>query len=210
MARPVRVSTDLVRLRAEEIRASGKFRGKRVHFGSRPPADAIAFTKAVALRLGCSVSLVKRALGGRSRSGPRRSISERAHSLARELPVDHLRQALEEIISQVARDTSPAAESALALFANESLPMSERVAPLLSYVKTPVIRKVSQTDRAEALLWKAPVQRASTQRVVTHAPEKIVRDYLLEALDASLSTPNTLGVQAKEWAQLLERELRAQ
>ena len=50
MARPVRISSDLVRLRADEIRAAGKFRGLTVHAGSRPPVGTIAFTRAVALR----------------------------------------------------------------------------------------------------------------------------------------------------------------
>ena len=210
MARPVQVSSDLVRLRSEEIRVAGVYRGKRVHFGSRPPAGCIAFTRAVSLRLGCSVSVVKRVLGGRDRSGPRRSASERARSVVHKLPADQLRQVLEEIIQLVSRETSPAAESALVIFSNESLVMSERIGPLLAFVVTkPAVQKVTQTDRAEAALWSGPPRRVPSipSRVVPI--EKIIREALVEALDASLSTPNVLGVHARQIAQDLERELRS-
>lgn len=209
MARPVRVSADLIRMRAEEIRVAGVFRGKRVHSGSRPPAGGIAFTRAVALRLGCSVSVVKRVLGGRDRSGPRRSASERARTAAHELPTDLLRQALEEIISLVSQESSPAAETALVVFANESLPMSERVGPLLALVTTkPTVRKVSQTDRAEAALWSGPTRDVRLSPTKAVPIEKVVLGALVEALDASLATPNVLGVRARQIAGELEQELR--
>lgn len=211
MARPVRVSADLVRMRAEEIRVAGIFRGKRVHHGSRPPAGCIAFTRAVSLRLGCSVSVVKRVLGGRDRSGPRRSARDRARSAAHELPVDQLRQALDELIQLVAKESSPAAESALAVFSNETLPMSDRLTPLLAFMTTKPAggRHESQTTRAEATLWSpsTPVASKTPSKVIP--VEKMVLDALSEALDASLGTRNVLGPRARQIAQELERELRA-
>lgn len=207
MARPVRVSSDVVRMRAEEIRTAGVFRGRTVHFGSRPPAGAIAFTQAVASRLGCSVSLVKRVLGGRARSGPRRPASERALALAQELPVDQVREALEALISAVSHDSTSAAESALAVFANERLAMSDRLAPLLALMTAKAThRKVAQTERAEGSLWTSNTRQIPAP---TKSPEKVVRDYLVEALDASLATPNALGVRAHELAQELAAELCA-
>jgi len=87
--------------------------------------------------------------------------------------------------------------------------MSERIAPLLAFVTTkPAARKVSQVDRAEAALWSSPARRASSPS--TKPIEKIVQEALSEALDACLSTPNALGVRARELAQELERELRPQ
>ncbi len=209
LARPVRVSSDLVRLRAAEIRTAGEYRGRPVHFGSRPPAGAIAFTQAVASRLGCSVTLVKRVLGGRDRSGPRRSASDRALSLAKELPVDQVRDALEELIALVSKETVPAAESALLVFANESLPMADRLAPLLAFVTTRVpARKSLQSDRGEGSLWSSPARQSQPVKPPSKSPERVVQEYLAEALDASLGTPNALGVRARELAVELERELR--
>lgn len=210
MARPVRIASELVRLRAAEIRAAGVYRGRQVHFGSRPPAGAISFTEAVAKRLGCSVSLVKRVLGGRDRSGPRRPNSERAHELAQELPIVQVRQAIEELISLVSRETTPAAESALAVFANLSLSMSDRLAPLLAFITTkPAAKKASQTDRAAAALWSTPVPRHANP-TPSKSPEKVVIEYLGEALDACLGTPNILSAHGRELALALDRELRPQ
>ena len=105
----------------------------------------------------------------------------------------------------------PAAESALAIFADESLPMADRLAPLLALVTQGPTRKPTHSDRAESSLWSAPSAGPNPKPAPPppKSAERMVREYLAEALDASLGTPNALGVRAREIALELEQELRS-
>lgn len=213
MARPVRISSDLVRLRADEIRAAGKYRGRTVHVGSRPPVGTIAFTRAVALRLGCSVTLVKRVLAGRSRSGPRRPLEERVRSASASMSQDELSKAWNTLVDHLARSKSPATQAALTIFADEGLSISERLAPLLALLVSPEpTEKRATIQRAENALWSKAVPTSGLTATTRHQPVKatstMVREALVDSLDASLGTTGSLTVQEKETAEILSRMLQ--
>lgn len=213
MARTRRLVDAVILRCAQELRATGSFRGRVIHVGrGRPRPGQIGFIDALARRTGYSRTIIMRVLGGRSRAGPRKTVGERGTTLIQTMKRTDLETAIQRLF-QVAVDRVGIAGDPLY---DERAPAEMRLARLVEILSTPRAgQQASQTSphrepEPSGGYWRAsPAEGAAgrTARPPSVPVAMMAREAALDALAALETTAGAVPEHMRTAVLSLRRQL---